>query len=317
MLHGARARIATRETATLLRSEPDNRVSQQGLPLGTLIRAQPQDLRAKVRDVQLPLHTVCACAKLFNTFDIPKGPQQKHAVLRNAEQWEAFHTEPQVYRQNARHSTLPSEHQLTQAMCKFEESIHPILQTKCPVDTHDLPTHTTFSCTESRARALVEWSGVEWSGGQQHVRDSILFAKEFDIAGVSDSAWQCQALAMRQISQCADRHRILQRGEELQALNASLQILQYRAVFIAKHCIPVALRDTMPFPDLLKAAPPKRRHAPPSIFPVPKWKLQEMINFFAWRNIISFAFHPVKPLAKIVGRCLTLMVLKSIPCTPI
>ena len=87
-----------------------------------------------------------------------------------------------------------------------------------------------------------------------------------------------------------------------------MQDPQYRAVFVGKHGIPETLWDVLPFPGLLNLTKPKRCCAPPSIFALPKWNLQELINFFLWRNMISFANHPIKPLATKIGRCLTLMV---------
>ena len=143
---------------------------------------------------------------------------------------------------------------------------------------------------------------------ETHVQKGILSAKEFDIVGVGPSHWQCQAMALSLILQSAHRHRILKLGEDLNVLHSALQDPQYRTVYISRHCIPETLWDVLPFPDLLTLTAPKRRSAPPTIFALPKWKLQEMINFFLWRNIISFANHPIKPLATKVGRCLTLMI---------
>ena len=46
----------------------------------------------------------------------------------------------------------------------------------------------------------------------------------------------------------------------------------------------------------------------PSIFSPPKTKSDEANNVFKFRNVISHASHPVKPLSKLVGRCLSLLV---------
>ena len=143
---------------------------------------------------------------------------------------------------------------------------------------------------------------------ESHTRNGILLAKEFDLIGVSDSNWQCQAFALSLILKSASAHGVLKLGHEVGFLHKALLNPQYRTLFVAKHCIPTDLWDVVPFPEPLGLEPPKRLCAAPSIFGLPKWKLEEMINRFLWRNVISFAHHPLKPLARAVGRCLTLMI---------
>ena len=325
-------------------------VSLNGLTLGTLIQKTPHVIRKEVRRIELPLDAICQCTQLSQNYHIPKGQNQQHIVLRSTEQWASFHTEPSLFTQNARNSTLPSELHLTKSLCVFETSILPILHTRHP-ESDNKPEHADNQCaaisTEitKRARAFIESHGMQypctaaenlhtahtklkaWNlvatpwdkklhklGGfcivlcETHVQNGILSAKEFDIVGVSPSDWQCQAMALSLILQSAHRHRILKLGEDLNVLHSALQDPQYRTVYISRHCIPETLWDVLPFLDLLTLTTPKRRSAPTTIFALPKWKLQEMINFFLWRNIISFVNHPIKPLATKVGRCLTLMI---------
>ena len=143
---------------------------------------------------------------------------------------------------------------------------------------------------------------------ESHTQHGILLAKEFDLIGVSDSSWQCKAFALSLILKSASAHGVLSLGHEVGFLHKALLNPHYCTLFVAKHCIPTELWDVVPFPELLGLEPPKRLCAAPSIFGLPKWKLAELINRFLWRNVISFAHHPLKPLARAVGRCLTPMI---------
>ena len=43
------------------------------------------------------------------------------------------------------------------------------------------------------------------------------------------------------------------------------------------------------------------------IFLLPKWRCNEAKNDFAWRNVISFAGHPVRTYARLISRCLSVL----------
>ena len=53
-----------------------------------------------------------------------------------------------------------------------------------------------------------------------------------------------------------------------------------------------------------------------SFFALPKWKLDEVVKYCVWRNVRTFAPHPLKPLTRTVGRCLILMVKECIKAVP-
>ena len=340
----------TEEMAVKLQSEKGTLVRLRGLNVGTLFTRKPQQIRKQLLE-NPPLQTQnCSCAELKLLFNIPCGEQQNHIVLRNTEQWAAFHADHKVFTQNARNTTLPSRAQLDMCMHTFATSVAPILHTNDPdLPSHEHESHPAFTSiqqtTFDKSLAYVQdhetehphsgsdtlhqaniklrsWGLVatQWDKKlhrlgafcsmllESHPQHGILLAEEFDLIGVSDSSWQCQAFALSLILKSASAHGVLSLGHEVGFLHKALLNPQYRTLFVAKHCIPTELWDVVPFPELLGLEPPKRVCAAPSIFGLPKWKLEELINCFLWRNVISFAHHPLKPLARAVGRCLTLMI---------
>ena len=151
---------------------------------------------------------------------------------------------------------------------------------------------------------------------ESHTVQGILLAPEFDIVGVAPSRWQCNAMGLTMLLRSAHRHKILELGSHLGLLSEKLQHPLYRQQFIARHYVPVDLWDIMPFKMHDISTAPHKRYAVPSIFALPKWKLDKVVNYYIWRNIITFAPHPLKPLARTVGRCLTLMVKECIKAVP-
>ena len=131
-LRGARIHKTTEEMAMKLQSEKGTLVRLRGLNVGTLFTRKPQQLRKKLQE-NPPLQTQnCSCTELKLLFHIPCGEQQDHIVLRNNEQWAAFHAGHKVFTQNARNTTLPTRAQLDMCMHTFATSVAPILHTKGP-----------------------------------------------------------------------------------------------------------------------------------------------------------------------------------------
>ena len=151
---------------------------------------------------------------------------------------------------------------------------------------------------------------------EQHIQHGILAAKGFNVVGVAPPTWQCSALGLLMILWSAQVHGMLKLAEDIGVMSSSLQNPMYRQQFVAKNCIPTKLWDIMPFPMPGSKDAPRRKYAPRSIFSLPTWKLDDLINHFIWRNVITFAPHPLKPLAHTVGRCPTLMVKESMKAVP-
>ena len=147
---------------------------------------------------------------------------------------------------------------------------------------------------------------------KNHVLHGILLAPDFHIVGVATSQSQCIAMGLTMLLRSAQRHRILELGNRLGLLSEKLRHPVYIQQFIARHCVPLELWDIMHFKIHDTSTERHRRYALPSVFALPKWKLDEWLNYYVWRNIITFALHPLKPLARTVGRCLTLMVKECI-----
>ena len=94
---------------------------------------------------------------------------------------------------------------------------------------------------------------------ESHTLNEFPLAKEFDLFGVSDSNWQCQAFALSLILRSASLHGVLSLGHEVGSLNTALLNAEYRTLFVAKHCIPADLWDVVPFLDLLGLESPKSK----------------------------------------------------------
>ena len=68
--------------------------------------------------------------------------------------------------------------------------------------------------------------------------------------------------------------------------------------------LPPGLKHT-----LQRQSTPQWKHmVPPCIFALPKWRSQERKNKIVWRSVISFSNHPLKPLGRLISRCLSIVV---------
>ena len=131
-----------------------------------------------------------------------------------------------------------------------------------------------------RSDSVVVIGGFCVSLLQEHIQHGILGAKEFYVVGVAPSTWQCNAMGLLLILRSAQVHGILKLAEDIGVMSHSLQNPMYREQFVARNCIPTELWDIMPFPMPESNDAPRRKYAPPAIFSVCKWKLDEQINHY-------------------------------------
>ena len=135
-------------------------------------------------------------------------------------------------------------------------------------------------------------------------------SRQFDIGGVADSVWECKGLALHLILDCAQHHGILQDAVDINALSKRLLSPGQRQEIIMQKILPPHLRqcaDESPSPSASSSSSSWVNMAPPMIFALPKWRSNEAKNEFSRRNVISFAGHPIRTYARIISRCLSIL----------
>ena len=134
-----------------------------------------------------------------------------------------------------------------------------------------------------------------------HTHKGVLCSPQFDVRRVANSVWECKGMVLQLILESADEHGILQDAVDFKSLNRKILNPQKRHEIILQNVLPQHLSmagdDSAP-------SPIQRNMVPRAIFALLKWRSNEMANEFAWRNVISFANHPLRRYARLISRYL-------------
>ena len=158
-------------------------------------------------------------------------------------------------------------------------------------------------------KRLSAFGGICVAVWDEHMHKGVFCSRQFDIKGVSDSVWECKGMALHLILDSAQHHGILQDAVDIGALSKRLLSPSQRSDIILQKILPPHLQHAAGESARTSASSPSSwvNMVPPMIFALPKWRSDEARNEFAWRNVISFAGHPVKRYAHLISRCLLIL----------